>query len=196
MEVTQEQPKKPEGLGEQEVVTQEPTSLQLPVEATVENQEVAVETQEYAEIGTQEDVVTKEPTSSKLAIEVDKKGFQEKGDVTQEPTSSELITEVHLQAEVVGPLVEEEVVSLPIQNNQDETLGNKVWMKSSQYFVHLYSDEEKDTREESFQGIIEEISLLKIEVKKWKSEVDRYKKGMVPLVQHRNTISELREGWS
>ena len=28
--------------------------------------------------------------------------------------------------------------------------------------------------EERIQGITEEISLLKIEVKKWKSEVDRY----------------------
>ena len=58
MEVTQEQPKHPEGLGEQEVVTQETTSLQLPIESTTENQEVTVETQEDAEIGTREDVAT------------------------------------------------------------------------------------------------------------------------------------------
>ena len=114
MEVTQEKPKHPEGMGEQEVVTQEPTSLQLLVEARTENQEVVVETQEDAEIGTQEDVSTQEPTSSPLDVEVDKKGFQEEGVVTQEPTSSVLITKLHLQEEVVGPLVEEEVVSLPI----------------------------------------------------------------------------------
>ena len=62
-----------------------------------------------------------------------------------------------MQAEVVGPLVEEEVVSLSIQNNQAETLGNKVWMKSSQDFVNLDSDEEKDAREERIQGLIEKL---------------------------------------
>ena len=79
-----------------------------------------------------------------MVVGVEKKGFQEEGVVTKEPTSSELITEVHWQEEVVGPLVEEEVVSLPIQNNQDETLGNKVWTQSSQGFVNLDSDEEKE----------------------------------------------------
>ena len=44
MEVTQEKPKKLEELGEQEAVPQEPTSLQLPVEATAQNQEVATKT--------------------------------------------------------------------------------------------------------------------------------------------------------
>ena len=73
-----------------------------------------------------------------------------------------MIAEVHLQVEVVGPLVEEEVVSLPIQDNQAETLGNKVWMQSSQYFVNLDYNEEKDVGEERIQGIIEELSLLKI----------------------------------
>ena len=88
----------------------------------------------------------------------------------------ELIEEVHWQEEVVEPLVEEEVVSLLIENNQAETLDNKVWTQSSQAFVNLYSDEEKDVGEEKIQGLIEELSLLKIEVKKWKSEVDRYHK--------------------
>ena len=68
-------------------------------------------------------------------------------------------------------------------------------MQYSQEFVNLDSDEEKDAGEERIQSLIEELSLLKIEVKKWKSEVDRYQKGMIPLVQHRNTISELRERW-
>ena len=123
-----------------------------------------------------------------MVVEFEKKGFQEEGVVTQEPTSSKLITEVHLQAEVVGTLVEEEAVSLLIQNNQAETLDNKVWTQSSQDFVNLYSDEEKDAGEERIQGLIEELSLLKIEVKKWKSEVDRFKKGMIPLVHHINTM--------
>ena len=106
-----------------------------------------------------------------------------------------MITEVPLQEEVVGSLVEEEVVSFLIQNNQAEKLGNKVWMQYSQDFVNLDFDEEKDAGEGRIQGLIEELSLLKIEVKKWKSEVDRYQKGMTPLFKHRNTISELRERW-
>ena len=107
-----------------------------------------------------------------------------------------MIAEVHLQIEVVGKLVEEEAVSLLIQNNQDETLDNKAWKQYSQDFVNLDSYEEKDIGEERIQSLIEELSLLKIEVKKWKSEVDRYHKGMVPIVQHRNTISELMERWA
>ena len=68
-------------------------------------------------------------------------------------------------------------------------------MQSSQEFVNLDSDEEKEAGEENIQGLIEELSLLKIEVKKWKSEVDRYQKGVIPIVQHRKTINELRERW-
>ena len=82
MEVTQEKPNLLEDLEEKEVVTQEPTSLQLPIEATTENQEVPFETQEYAEIGTQEYISTKDPTYSPLAVGVDKKGFQKEGFVT------------------------------------------------------------------------------------------------------------------
>ena len=92
-------------------------------------------------------------------------------------------------------MVEEEATSLPIQNNQAKTLGNKVWTQYSQDFFNLDTNEEKDAGEERIQGLIEEISLLKIEVKKWKIEVDRYQKGMIPLVQHRNTINELMERW-
>ena len=107
-----------------------------------------------------------------------------------------MIAEVHLQAEVVGSLVEEKVVSLPIQNNQDETLGNKVWTQSSQEFVNFDSDEENDAGEKRIQDLKEELSRLKIEVKKWKSEVDRYQQGMIPIVQHKKNISELRERWA
>ena len=45
------------------------------------------------------------------------------------------------------------------------------------------------------QGLIEELSLLKIEVNKWKSRVDRYQEGMIPLVEHRKNIMEMRERW-
>ena len=68
-------------------------------------------------------------------------------------------------------------------------------MQSSQEFFNLDSDEEKDIGEKNIQGLIEELSLLKIELKKWKSKVDRYQQGMIPISQHRKTISELRERW-
>ena len=84
MEVTQEKPKFLEDLEEREAVTQEPTSLQLPIEATTNNQEVLSESQEDAEFETWEDVATQEPTSSPLAVGVEKKGFQEEGAITQE----------------------------------------------------------------------------------------------------------------
>ena len=91
-----------------------------------------------------------------MVVEVEKKRFQEEGVVTQEPTSSELIAEVPLQEEVVGPLVEEEAISLPIQNNQDETLVDKVWTQSSQEFVNLDSNEEKDAGYGSNSGATQE----------------------------------------
>ena len=107
-----------------------------------------------------------------------------------------MIAEVHWQEEVVEPLVEEEAVSLSIQNNQAETLDNKVWTESSQEIFNLDSDEEKEAGEEKIQRLIEELSLMKIEVNKWKSEVDIYQQGIIPIAQHRKTISELRERWA
>ena len=124
-----------------------------------------------------------------MVVKVDRKGFQDKDVVMQEPSSPLL----PLHAGVVGSPVEEEDVSLPIQNDQAKTLGDKVWTQSSQDFVNLDSDEEKDAGDGRIQGLIEELSLLKLQVKKWKGQVDIYQEGMIPLVQHRNTIRELRE---
>ena len=66
-----------------------------------------------------------------------------------------MIAKIPIQEEVVGRLVEEKVVTLPIQNDQAKTLGNKVWTQFSQNFVYLDSDEEKDAGEEKIQGLIE-----------------------------------------
>ena len=137
VEVTHERPQHPEKMEGMEGATQEPAPMELPIEAIVE-------TQEDVEIETQEDVFTQETTSSQMAAEVDRNGFQEQDDVTQEPTSPELIAEVPIQEEVVGSLVEEEVVSLLIQNDQAETSGDKVQTQFSQNFVNLEFDEEKD----------------------------------------------------
>ena len=57
------------------------------------------------------------------------------------------------------------------------------------------SDDEENSGDERIQGMIKEISLLKIEVKKWKMQVDKYQEGMIPLTDHEKTIKELREKW-
>ena len=69
-------------MGEQEVVTEEPTSLQLPIEATTKIQEATVETREDFDIETQVGVVTQERTPSQMVVEVDRNGFQEEDVVT------------------------------------------------------------------------------------------------------------------
>ena len=57
------------------------------------------------------------------------------------------------------------------------------------------SDDEENAGEKRIQGLIKELSLLKMEVKKWKRQVDKYQEGMIPLVDNENTIRELREKW-
>ena len=41
-----------------------------------------------------------------------------------------------------------------------------------------------------------DLSLLRVEVKKWKYHADRCQEGMVPLAEHRNTFKELRKKWA
>ena len=69
-------------------------------------------------------------------------------------------------------------------------------MQFSQNFVNLGYDDEENVGDERIQGLIKELSLLKIEVKKWKRQVEKYQEGMIPLADHEKTIRELREKWS
>ena len=55
---------------------------------------------------------------------------------------------------------------------------------------------DSDTKYEGIQRLTQELSLLRIEVRKWKSQVERYQEGMVPLAEHRKTIKELKERWA
>ena len=103
---------------QEEVVTQEPTSSQLNVEA--------------AEGEFQEnDAVTQEPASSELMVEVPIQARAEGGElqkedvVTQEPTSPRVVVEVPMQEETVQTLIEE-TITLPVQNFQAETSDGKV----------------------------------------------------------------------
>ena len=96
--------------------------------------------------------------------------------VTQEPTPPEVISEV--------------------QDVQYGTSGDKVWTQLPQNFVNLDSNNEDHAEDEGIQRMTQELSLLRIEVRNWKSQVERYQEGMVPLAEHRKTIRELRERWA
>ena len=115
--------------------------------------------------------------------------------VTQEPTFPREVAEMHMQADTIETLIEE-AVTLLVQNVQDETSDGKVCTHFSQNFVNLDSDDEENVGDERIQGLIKEHSLLKMEVKKWKRWMDKYQEGMTPLVDHENTIRELREKWT
>ena len=106
-----------------------------------------------------------------------------------------MVVEVPMHAKTVETMIEE-AVTLLVQNVQVETSNGKVCTQFSQNFVNLDSDDEENARDERIQGLIKEISLLKMEVKKWKRQVDKYQEGMIPLIDHENTIRELREKWA
>ena len=103
--------------------------------------------------------------------------------VTQEPASPRVVAKVPMQTKTVETLIEE-TITLPVQNVQAETLDGKVCTQFSQNFVNLDSDDEENVGDERIQGLIKELSLLKMEVKKWKMWVDKYQEGMIPLVDH------------
>ena len=82
-----------------------------------------------------------------------------------------------------------------VHDVQIGTSGDKVWTQLPQNFVNLDSDNEEHVEDEEIMKLTKELSILRIEVRKWRSQVERYQEGMVPLVEHRNTIRELREIW-
>ena len=125
-----------------------------------------------------EDVVTQEPTSSRVVVEVimqeeTAKTLIKEDVVTQEPTSPRVVVEVPMQGETIETLIEE-AVTLPVQNVQAETSDGKVYTQFSQNFVNMDSDDEENVGDERVHGLIKEFSLLKMEVKKWKRQVDNY----------------------
>ena len=93
-----------------------------------------------------------------------------------------MITEAAIQVKTTSILSKDETVTIPIKEEKDETSGDKDGMQITQEIV-LDSDDEKNA----------ELSLLRVQVKKWKYNVDRCQEGVVPLVEHRKTIKELRE---
>ena len=82
-----------------------------------------------------------------------------------------------------------------VRDVQIGTSGEKVWTQLPQSFINLDSDNEEHPKEEEILKLTKELSILRIEVRKWRSQVERYQEGMVSLAEHRNTIKELKEKW-
>ena len=60
-----------------------------------------------------------------------------------------------------------------MHNIQCGTSGDKVWTEPIQNFIDLDSDKEEYLEGEKTLKPIEEISILRMEVRKWRSQVER-----------------------
>ena len=82
-----------------------------------------------------------------------------------------------------------------LQDVQIGTSSDKVWTQLPQKIFNLDSDNEEHAEDEEIQRLTKELSILRIEVRKWRSHVERCQEGMVSLAEHKNTIKELKEKW-
>ena len=103
--------------------------------------------------------------------------------VTQEPTSSEICVEVATQLEENEIGTREENAAIQEPTPLDLVMEAVV------------TDEEEDSSDERTHELHRDLSLLKLDLVKWKRHVDQCKEGMVPLHEYINTIKELREKW-
>ena len=98
-----------------------------------------------------------------------------------------VVGEIQGRDAITQELAPLEVIS-KVQDVQIATSGDKVWTQIPQNFINLDSDKEEHLEEEEILKLTEEISILRIEVRKWRSQVERYQEGIVSLTEHRNTI--------
>ena len=87
-------------------------------------------------------------------------------------------------------------VTSDVQNVQCGPSSDKVWIESLQNYIDLDSDKEEYPEEEETMKSTEEISILRMEVRKWKSQVEEYQEGIVSLTEHKKTIRRLEEKWA
>ena len=92
-------------------------------------------------------------------VEVVAEGVPGRGVVTKEPTPPEVIPEV--------------------QDVQCATLGEKVWAELPRNVINLDYDQEEYSKEEEILKPTEELSILRIELRKWRIQVERYQEGML-----------------
>ena len=72
----------------------------------------------------------------------------------------------------------QELVSLPLRN-----------------FIDLDSDQEEHHKKEILD-LTAEVSILRMEVIKWKSQMEEYQRCMISLSEHRKIIRGLEENWA
>ena len=82
-------------------------------------------------------------------VEIATREIQGRDAVTQEPTPPKVISEV--------------------QDVQIGTSGDKVWTQLPQNFVNLDSDNEEHAEDEEIHKMTKELSIIRIEVRKWRS---------------------------
>ena len=82
-----------------------------------------------------------------------------------------------------------------VQGVQCGTSVDKGWTEPFQNFIDLDSDKEEHHEEETL-NLTAEVSILIMEVIKWKSQVEEYQEGMVSLTEYKKTIRGLKEKWA
>ena len=60
-----------------------------------------------------------------------------------------------------------------VQDVQIGTSDDKVWTQLPQNFVNLDLDNEEHAEDEEIHRLTKELSILRIEVRNWRSEVER-----------------------
>ena len=70
-----------------------------------------------------------------------------------------------------------------------------MWIDPVQNFIDLDSDKEEHHEEENL-NLIAEVSILRMEVIKWKSQVEEYQEGIISLTEHKKIIRRLEEKWA
>ena len=86
-------------------------------------------------------------------------------------------------------------IASDVQGVQCGTLGDKVGIDPLRNFIDLDSDKEEHHKEEIL-NLTAEVSILRLEVIKWKSQVEEYQGGIISLIEHENIIKGLEEKWA
>ena len=156
---------------------QAPTSLKYVTEATTQIEYFDEETQEL-------NTETKEPTFLKLVVEA---ALETEDDETYEASTQIVVTKTYeatIQTEATTTTETQE------SSTKTETV------ETQEPTIHKEGVESlKSVTDEDKKELERELSLLKLEVSKWKYHANQYDKGIIYLAEHKNTIHELREKW-
>ena len=71
-----------------------------------------------------------------------------------------------------------------------------MWTEPLQNFIDLDSSLDEHPEDGETLQLIGQISILIMEVRKWKIQVEEYQEGMVSFTEHKNTIRRLKEKWA